>query len=1483
MALIATPVNYLDRTRNKIVGGSILFGNGQSVTTRFIDTRGLHISAFVPSQNFDSSQNQIHFSLIATFTNGNTVVLWKVAANETDVGYMVPRKVYDMFDYGYNVHNLTNCSKIEIISSSPQTSSTYINNTNIDSKFATNSSTCEEIITTTTSYYFTLWSTNSMILISQYLSPNIMLSATDVKCSYNDVAWSYSNASFPTTPFVVSDSLIQITNEVSDTLTSNISWYLSSTSNVRDSIDGINVLYSSNLEYNHNVTMYINVTSNIYYNGSLYVTAENPDGLQSQKSFALYLASIPRINTSNVSYSLTSQDTRFQISTIQSTGSGPLTWDVRSSNTQRSYNNLLSVNSTGYATLRNSYIYDNITVVASNINNVASYPSSGRATFVSPPIMKTPQTLIATIDNSTPYTYDKIRQIVTTVGPNIRWFHEVDSSAIIGQSNNVSINSNTGIFTIQPHTYINGYLTFGVSNVLGDLSRKKVLARIVPQPYFIAPSTISAILDGSQFNYTFTLDKYHGFHTRWSIRPAIAISTVPSFIQLNSITGVLTILNNAYLENVSYIVTARNIIPGLSDEEAGMYSRSVIISAANTPSIIITSVTPGSNISSMLYNNILVPLEQPIQNAGDITWGIVQQPSVAGVADLSIVNKTNSNASLLVRNNHPVDANITVYTSNALNGYSNISFYLRVSQIPIIVTPPTLLSNIQNTKSYTYPMSTITSNTNIQWYIPTAVPPAVTINNTTGLLSISSNTAINQSIVIAASNIYGESNSTSSFMISVSPIPEFVCPSIIYGSITNEVFNYTFNSISAGIQKWSVYNSSYRTIPNMSIIPTDQGGILTYASNVSSFTSPILVSASNTNGYATTKQSYLDLLIAPNITQILTPIEYNLTDDDYTYQIALTNANVFTLLNSNITWSVMNSTSNQIPGLTINSNTGLLRFQNNSNYNDTITVKASTATKYAGYSETSFNVNIKQMPVLIQPNPSSITCNLSYGEQFTYQFTQTANGVGNLIWSIIPDGIPGLTISTNGALQLGSNYAINCNLSILASNTAGGYGSAQLQLHVAHTPIISDSNLIKGSIASNEIFQYTFKQIEQGTGPLFASILSSPIAQPQTVLSFSSNGTFTVASNTFVDTVNLGSPITIQLSNTTGGLCNFSFDLLLRQNPSFTLPSYLCNLRTPNTTDYTYQVPHSMSGDGYGGNMNWYIGIIDTMDDSITTLTSLSSLTQLHGLAISSSGLISLASNTYLNCNVSVAVSNDANGVFVASTNMVIAYNTILNDPVKVAYNFISNTNNKFTYEIGYNSNVGTGPLQWSITDENSVPIGYLSMSSNTLTYGDGVSYVPTISKQVTVQASNIFNAVSSVTFPIVITKTPKVNNPSTLIGSMQGTSDYSYTFIENTSSEIHDIVWYIRDNAFTETLSINSNTGTLKFLHEHKINADITIAASNANAVSCNITLRLNVAQTPQLITPLQSTTYHNFNSNDSPYTFQISSNYSTSITGPL
>ena len=1503
MALIATPVNYLDRTRNKIVGGSILFdhsstiGNGQvvqSTQTRFIDTRGLDISAFVPSKNYDST-NRISFSLIATFTNGNVVVLWNVVANATGVGvgYMVPKKVYDMFDYGYNNNNLSYCSKIELVSSSPRTSSDYINNINHDSKFLTNESTCAEIITTTTSYYFTLWKVNSTIVVSQYLSPNIILSATDVKCSYNDVAGSYSNASYPTTPFVISDSLIRITNEVSDTLTSNISWYLSSTTNVRNSIDGINVLYASNVEYNHNMIAYINVTSNIYYNGPLFVTAENPDGLQSQKSFTLRMASIPRINTSNVSYSLTTQDTRFQISSIQSTGSGPLTWDVRSSNTQRSYSNILSVNSTGYATLLNSYIYDNITVTASNINNVASYPSSGMATLVSSPIMKTPQTLIATIDHSTPYTYDKIHQIVNTVGPNIRWFHKVDTTAAIGQSNNIAINSNTGILTIQPHTYINGYVTFGVSNVLGSISQKKVLARIVPQPYFTSPSIISALLDGSEFNYTFALEKDHGFRTRWSIRPAVTTSVVPSSIQLNSMTGVLTILDDAYIANVSYIVTAKNIIPGLSDEEAGMYSRSVVISVANTPSIITTSDISGSNISSMLYNNVLVPLYQPIQNTGDITWGIVQQPGVPGVADLSIVNKTNSNASLLVRNNHPVDANITVFTSNALNGYSNISFYLRVSQIPIIVTPSTLFSNIQYTKSYTFPMSTITSNTNIKWYIQRdtqpSVPSTVTINSTTGLLSISSNTAINQSIVVAASNIYGESNSTSPFTISVSPIPEFVCPSVIYGSITNEVFNYTFNSISTDIQQWSVYNSSQRSIPNMSITSTDEGGKLTLASNVVSFKSPVTILASNTNRYVTMKQSYLDLLVAPNITQILTPLRYNLTDTDYTYQMELTNTDVFTRLNSNITWSVMNSTSNQIAGLTINSNTGLLRFQNNSNYNDTITVKASTDAKYMGYSDTSFNINITQSPILIQPNPSNITQNLSRGEEFTYQIIQIVNGVGNLEWSIIPYDIPGLTISTNGALQLGSNYAINCNLSIVASNTAGGYGSVQLELHVAHTPIIQGSNLIKASVASNEIFQYTFNQIEQGTGTLFAKIISSPVESPN-VLSFSSNGVLTVASNNFLSTASLGSPITVQLSNMTGGLCNFSFDLLLRQNPSFTLPSYLCNLRIPNTTDYTYQVQHDMTGYGYDGNKNWSIGTMSTIDDS-----TLASLTPLPGLTISSSGLISLASNTYLNCNVAVAVSNDANGTFLASTDMVIAYNTILNNPVKVAYNFSSNTNNKFMYDIQYNSNVGTGPLRWSITDENSVPIDYLSMTqfsgsgsgsdtgANTLTYGDGVSYVPTINKQVTVEASNIFNTVSTVTFPLVITKTPKVNNPSILLGSMQGTNDYTYTFVENTLSEIHDIVWYIIDNPFTESLSINPNTGTLRFLHENKINADITVAASNANAVSCNITLRINIAQTPQLITPLQSTTYHNFNSNDSPYTFQISSNYSTSITGPL
>ena len=1482
-ALIATPVNYLDRTRNKIVGGSIIFdsstyGSGEPILTKYIDTTRLNISIFVPSKNYDSTR-QLYFGLVARFTDGQSLVLWNVAANQSDVGYMVPRKVYNMVDYGHDSLNPHYCSKVEIISSSLELSSTYINNTNLSSKFTTDNTTCDQIITTTSSYHFILWDLSSTIVISQYVSPNVVLSSSLVKCSYNEIASPRNNILYPTTPFVIPSSLIQVTNGISDTLTSNISWYISSTSDINSTIDGIDVLYSNDVGYNHNrnTRMYINVSSNIYYNGYVFITAENPVGLRSQDKFTLQLASIPIINASNVSYNLTTKDAQFQIATIESTASGPLTWDVRSSNTEQKYNNVLSIDSTGYATIQNSFIYDNITVTASNINNVTS-SSSGRATIVHTPIIKTPQTLLATFDNSTPFIYDKIHQIVPTAGPNLKWFYEIDSRAVIGQSNNLSINSNTGIFTIQPFTYVKGYIVFGVSNVLGYTSQKKVLARIVPQPYFISPESISILLDGTDYTYAFTLDKYQGFNTRWSIRPSIFASTVPSSIQLNSSTGLFTIKKNIYINN-RYIITARNIIPGLSDEESGSYSREILVTAGNSPSIS-TPTTNGSNIKSMLYDDVLIPLYQPIENTGDITWGITPQPNVPGVSDLSIINKTNSSASLLVKFDRPVDANINVFTSNTLNGYSNISFYLRVSQIPIVLTPSTILANTLYTNSYTYQISTITTNTNIQWFIPTSpqynstVPTGLTINSTTGLLSIASNVAINQRLVVAAKNIYDESFYTDPFTISVSPVPEFVCPSFIYGSIVNGVFNYTFNNTSSGIQTWVVYDSIRRLIPNMSITNTIQGGRLTFRTTLTSFKSPIIVTARNINGYTVNKSSYIDLLTLPIVARVL-PLKYILTDTDYTYQMTITNPYVFTRLGSNITWNVRYSDATiQLSGLSINSNTGLLQFEKNNNYNSNIIVRASTDERYSGYSETTVKVNITQSPLLTQPNPNSITCNLSYGQEYKYQFLQTAIGVGNLTWSISPKNIPGLSINNIGTLNLGSNHAINCNLTVTATNSSGGYGTANLQLNIAHSPFILDSQIIRGSVESNQVFQDTLNQIEKGTGILFANIVSSPIASD--ILSFSSNSTLTVASNNFIDTISINSPITVQLSNALGGTCNFTFDLLLRNNPYFTLPPYLCNLRIPNSTDYTYQVIYNLSDSKYG-DINWYIGIGNN-----------SRISTLPGLTISKSGLISLASNIYLNCNISVVASNDGNGRYTTSTKMVIAYNTILYNPVKVGYNFYSTANMKFVYDIPYNSNEGTGPLRWSITDEDRNPISYLSIrqtgrDSNTLTYGDGSSYIPTINKNVIVNASNIFNSVSSMNFKLIVTKTPYVYNPLKLSASMEGTSNFTYTFVNSIYSEIDDTRWYIKDNIFTDSLSIGSNTGVLKFLHENMIDADITVAASNANAISCNVTLRLNVVQTPRLIIPSPSITSHNFTSNGIPYTFQISSNYSTYLTGPL
>ena len=1442
MSLLANPINYVERSTNKIVGGSISFGINQALPSKYIDTTFLNVSVFSPSTK---PFKPMTFNLIATFSDGSTYVLWSGTTTAPDVGETVTPDIYTFPDGTY-------CRSIVLSATNPvygNNASTIANDLLLE---------CDLLMTTVTpTYYYMLWDTKSRILVSTYQKPILDISPTEIVLSYDDTVNSDANG------FIPLAIPITITNTVSDILTGDISWTIATTSGTAtNNIQGIEISTATN----QGIT--ISVADNIYFNGTIYVTATNQSGLFSQEQLSLRLMNKPRIEiTSNsIRQDFKTLQLPYHIADVASKGSGPIVWSITSANSN-TFTLFPMTNTQGLSCTVNSFINDNVTISATNINGDQDTAQT-HMLIANTPRLKTQQRFVTSLKD-TVYTYSNLHQVHTNTGP-VTW------SILEGSKEGFSIASNTGLVQIEPLTYLNNYVVFGVSNLLGQMSKRHVFMNIVPTPYFDVQDIVVSLNPngGPPYSTQYTLTTQQSLlQTKWSIDPSPSLLVAPNNMTFNTETGLLTIASNTVLQHVPYSITAMYTVAGANI--GSISTKTVHISAANTPFLLNPGVANqlyGSNTvrATMSNNDVIIPLHQTSLYTGPVTWMLTDTSNLTiDDSNLAITNKTNTYAELRVKNDHPVNSNLRVHIVNNITGStSNVAFRLVASQIPILITPPTLTSNITPSVVYKYQMGKLTSDNNITWYISSPqsqspLPPELSIDSANGLITLSSNTVINRTIIVSASNIYGESSNTAPFIISVSQIPDFFCPPNIKDTLQDDPFRYSFVANTKDIVSWRV------TGDNSASIETTTGLLtVTTSDSVNRFHKDLVVIATNSLGYSTSKTVNIDLIKPPFINApVNTNIVHSITTEAY-YQYQLTLQNNVTDVVQNTLWSMTSNTP--MPYFTLNSNTGLLTFFKNNYYYGDIDV-FTTSGVYGGNDKLTLSINVAQLPVLIQPNPSIIQSNLLNTQAFQYAFSNTALGTGPLTnWYYSPV-FPGVDIDANGLLTLDPAYSINQGtVNVFVTNTAGGQSrSVNLRLTIGRTPILSDSNVIVGSSSYNSSFTYQFNQVTLGTGALTWTLLNGlPYPYPASTITISNTGLFTVVPNKYINTLNGGSPIRVRVENMLGSYCNLDFDLHVEQLPSFYLPPTIAYETNNSTSNYSIVKDPYPSGQS---SATWtYSPVID-------------------GITINpSTGLLNFQSNTYINCNITVYATNDINGVFSRNTQIIVAQKTVLTNPGPLTSNYGLNSI-VYSNQIYYNSNTGTGPVtSWNVVNAaTNASITNLRISSTgLLVYGatdNTTTSAPAISNIVTVSATNTIGSIATTNFLVCLTQTPNIRSPGNLSASMIESTDYTYSMsnLNVNSNNSGRLNWYIVNNPDTN-LSINSNTGVLTYKHANYINRNITVGASNANGDTCNVTFNMNIMQSPKLIIPNSSNLIYSRPKGD-PYTLIIPQIYSSNITRPL
>lgn len=1394
-ALLATPIDHVSHSTYQSIGGSIVFENTtEYAAVRYIETTMFDLSAMVFVRD---PVNTTTFVLSYTLADGTKNILWTNTTNSKFIGFAIPKKVYDLHMY-VNITQLT----LEALPSS--------------------STSASSSPSASPKHYFSWWNPSHLyIILSREQRPNVSV-VTPTLAHTNTYSYSYNDQH--DIPLVLPNLSFAMSG-LSTSTSISTSTYLSSNAIA----SGMVLLENGTLE----------ITKPIYFEDTIVVSTSNAEGLASSVSLPMRIVSIPRITdlhsvfTSLPVVAHLNKPTTLPLSSIISQGSGPIVWRLYSKypTSNLSINPLTSEYyfdrnfSTNPAPVE---YYSNIYLSTSNyptnsisINNTIASPPYYANTYINqsdvmltatnrngdvasitfdmilanPPILAgVPIDIVASTNSNHPYTYSGMHNKAynSNTGP-LTW-------SVADSQNRVSINSNTGVLTIEPNTILIEDITISARNLIGATVSKSIHLFIIPIPTFHLPSiittSIASPLPSDVYTYQIQLDHPDmSQYSTWSIQPY-----TPQSVSLSS-TGLLSIYyQHQYIHEKEFIISAKNI-------HGEAYSVHTFITAGNTPHII----NPGSIRATMYHDPFTYPMRisTPALSTGPLRWSIHDSGSGSGPVLGLTIDETSG--ILRVANNMPINKTITVTVENNIGGSNSVSFPLCVSQNPLIINPVAISSNIPYDSVFTYQMQTITPNTDLSWYILEG-PSNLAINPINGRLTLEPQTIINSIVNVETINIYGESCNVV-FNMNINQIPEFICPTALYGNIDPYTFtySYTFDALSTDIASWST-NARWLSINN--------SGLLTFTSNVSKMSSPITISATNHNLFTTTKLVSFNALMSPIITS--SSIRGNiLRGQQFVQSLQYNNSYL-----PSLTWSLYSDSGTA--GITLSSN--VLSLNPNTYYDTSVEVKVINS--YGASNTVVLPLHVAEIPSIINPPP--ILANIDPGQVYTYQLQQQSLGSGPLTWSIT--SIPGLSIDrTSGVVSLdGMMSILSSYIFATATNAVGGSNTIQFSMNIAHTPVMLSpaNNTITVSTQYLQNYPYNFQQQTSGTGALTSRLyLGSGVGSAPPGLTFDTNAVLTIPQNTFINNL----PITVGLSNAIGGFCNISCLLNSAQTPFFILPSTIGYTKTDSTTPFVYTLSNTAIGTGP---LSWswdhsdpnIAFAVDSVDSNVVT--------------------IEVDNNIYVHSPITISASNIYGGIYTQTSTLIVSQLPIIDypsDPQYLYYNGDVSTvfNKQFTTSTTPFSQ--TGPLQWSVSDSR------LTISSDGL-----LSYnTPNASitnTQIQIGVSNIVRASCNISLPVCITATPSLSNPG-IVRAVMTNADFTYNVPVNNTAACGPLIWDLDAASVAAGLSINSTTGTLRLPIQNKITIPVTVNAVNLNSVSCNITFDIAVAQSPTIVGPATTT----------------------------
>lgn len=488
-----------------------------------------------------------------------------------------------------------------------------------------------------------------------------------------------------------------------------------------------------------------------------------------------------------------------------------------------------------------------------------------------------------------------------------------------------------------------------------------------------------------------------------------------------------------------------------------------------------------------------------------------------------------------------------------------------------------------------------------------------------------------------------------------------------------------------------------------------------------------------------------------------------------------------------------------------------------------------------GFGSASSFVHIAPTPVVVQQG--DVVAKTDTGDYFL-QMQHVTPPPTPILWSLSPN-TPGVSINSNtGRIRVARETIVDQYVIVSASNELNRYDSTAFNLKVAQEPIIVNPGLIKASMLFSN-FTYQMVQSALGTGPINWAI--TPISG----LSINQYGLISVLNN-----YPFSCNVTVSANNDFTGVASVTFPMTVSQTPIIVNPGNLSTSMTTN--DFSYQFTTST----VPMDLTWFIGMSNT------------SRPFRNGLSINSNtGLMTFTSNNWIDDDIVVSASNIYNDRYNVVLRLSLAETPRFINPSTLEGSIIEG--NVFRYQFQELS-TGTGGTKWFVSGLNGSSVPGLTINNNGLLSYNSYQDIDT---NITVSASNYLATKTTESMRLYIQRSPVIDNPNTVIYSINDAQGYQFT---PTFNNVSGLTWYV--SPLLNGVSIDSNNGVITFSSFNYVNDTLTLSASNMTGGSNSASFYANIAQTPVISNPVSLTA--NLLSNQ---LFSYTFNQTAIGTGPL